>query len=102
MAWDYKPDKVKKQFSDIKKLAREEARKHKLHKTTFSTLCNLITQYNPFLSNLKSIIRNHFPTLYSNQQILDIFPQNTISFTYKRNKNLREILSPSLFLRTAK
>ena len=34
--------------------------------------------------------------------MLDIFPQNTISDTYKRNKNLREILSPSLFLRTTK
>ena len=34
--------------------------------------------------------------------MLDIFPQNTISVTYKRNKNLREILSPSLFPRTTK
>ena len=32
--------------------------------------------------------------------MLDIFLQNTISVTYKRNKNLREILSPSLFPRT--
>ena len=32
----------------------------------------------------------------------DIFPQNTISVTYKRNKNLREILSPSLSPRTTK
>ena len=29
--------------------------------------------------------------------MLDIFPQNTVNVTYKRNKNLREILSPSLF-----
>ena len=34
--------------------------------------------------------------------MLDIFPQNNISVTYKRNKNLREILSPSLFPRTTK
>ena len=34
--------------------------------------------------------------------MLDIFPHNTISVTYKRNKNLREILSPSLFPRTTK
>ena len=34
--------------------------------------------------------------------MLDIFPQNTISVTYKRNKNLREILSPSLFPRNTK
>ena len=34
--------------------------------------------------------------------MLDIFPHNTISVTYKTNKNLREILSPSLFPRTTK
>ena len=81
IARDYKPGKVKKQFSDIKKLIREDARKPKLLKTTFSTSCNLIKQYNPLLPNLKTIIRNHLPSLYSNQQMLDVFPQNTISIT---------------------
>ena len=71
-------------------------------KTTFSISCNLITKYNPLLPNLKTIIRKHLPILYSNQQMLDIFPHNTISVTYKRNKNVREILSPSLFPRTTK
>ena len=61
-----------------------------------------MTHYNPLLPNLKTIIRNHLPILYSNQQMLDIFPQNTISVTYKRNKNLREILLLLLFLRTTK
>ena len=102
IARDYKPGKVKKQFSDIKKLTREEARKPKLLKTTLSTSCNLITQYNSLLPNLKTIIRKHLPILYSNQQMLDIFPHNTTSVTYKRNKNLREILWPSLFLKTTK
>ena len=54
------------------------------------------------LPNLKTIIRNNLPMLYSYQQILDIFPQNTASATYKRNKNLRYILSPSLLPRTTK
>ena len=102
IARDYKPGKVKKLFSNIKKVTIEEAGKPKLLKTTFSTSCNLITQYNPLLPNLKTIIRNHLPILYSNQKTLDIFPHNTVSVTYKRNKNLREILSSSLFLRTAK
>ena len=34
--------------------------------------------------------------------MLDIFPQSTISVTYKRNKNLGEILLPSLFPRTTR
>ena len=102
IARDYKPGKVKKQFSDIKKLIREEARKPKLPKITFYTSCNLITQYNFLLPNLKATVRNHLPILHSTQQMLDIFPQNTIIVTYKRNKNLREILSPSLFPGTIK
>ena len=84
IARDYKPGKVKKQFSDIKKLTRQEVRKPKLLKTTFSTSCSLITQYNPLFPKLKTIIRNHLPILCNNQQMLDIFPQNTISITYKR------------------
>ena len=40
IARDYKPGKVKKPFSDIKMLTREEARTPELHKTTFSTSCN--------------------------------------------------------------
>ena len=93
---------MKEQFSDIKKLTREEARKPTLLKTTFSTSCNLVTQYKLLLPNIKTIIRNHLPTLYSNQQMLDIFLQESISVTYKRNKNLREMLSPSLFPKTTK
>ena len=83
-ARDYKPGKVKKQFSDIKKLTREEARKPKLLKTTFCTSCNLITQYSLLFPNLKTIIRKHLPILYSNLQMLDIFPHNTKSVTNKR------------------
>ena len=53
-ARDYMPGKVKKQFSNNKKLTREEARKPKLLKATFSTSCNLITQYNLLLPNLET------------------------------------------------
>ena len=76
---------VKKQSSDIKKLTREEARQPKLLKTTFSTSCDLIKQYKPLLPNLKTIIRNHLPILNSDQKILDIFLNNTVSVTYKAN-----------------
>ena len=92
---------MQKDFLDIKNLTREEARKPKLLKITFSPSCNLIAKYNPLLPNLKTIIRNPLPVLYSNQQMLDIFPHNTISVTYKRNKNLSEISSPSLYPRTS-
>ena len=34
--------------------------------------------------------------------MLQIFPENTVSVTYRRNKNLKELISPSLFPRTIK
>ena len=67
IARDYKPAKTKKKtkpFSDIEKLTREEVRKPKLLKSTFSTSCNLITRYNPLLPNLKTNILNYKPLTY--------------------------------------
>ena len=34
--------------------------------------------------------------------MLQFFPENTVNVTYIRNKNLKEIISPSLFPRTIK
>ena len=58
---------------------------------------NLITQYNPLLPNLKIILRKHLPILYSDREMLNIFLENSINITYNRNKNLKELLSPSCF-----
>ena len=92
IARDYKPSKVKKIFSDVRNILREEARRTKI-KSDFSTTCNLIIQYTPILPNIKTI----FNELHSSQEILQTFPENTVNVTYKRNKNLKELISPSLF-----
>ena len=34
--------------------------------------------------------------------MLQIFPENTVNVTYRRNKNLKELIPPSLFPRTIK
>ena len=99
IARDYKPRKVRKQFSDIRNISREEARQPKPHNKRFSTSCNLITQYNLLLPNIKTIIKKHLPVLHSNHNMLKNFPSNTINVTYKIRKNLRELISPSLFPR---
>ena len=49
----YKPSKVKKQFS-VRNISREEARWPKT-KSMFSTSCNLVTQYNPVIPNIKTV-----------------------------------------------
>ena len=99
IARDYKPRKVTKQFSDIRNIFREEARQPETQNERFSTSCNLIMQYNPLLPNIKTTIKKYLPVLDSNQNMLKNFPSNTINVTYKRGKNLRELISPSLFPR---
>ena len=101
VAGDYKPSKVKKQFSAFRNISREEARRPKIN-NNFSASCNLITQYNPLLPNIKTIIKKYLPGLHSSYGIFQIFPENTVNVTYRRNKNLKELISPSLFPSTIK
>ena len=49
IARDNKP-KIKKQFSDVRNISREEARRPKT-KSNFSTTYNLTTQDNPVFTN---------------------------------------------------
>ena len=100
VARDYKPSKVKKQFSDVRNISREEARRPK-NNNNFSASCNLITQYNPLLPNIKTIIKKHLAVLHSSHE-MQIFPENTVNVTYRQNKNLKELISPSLFPTTIK
>ena len=72
-----------------------------LKSITTSASCSLITQYNPLLLNIKTIIKKHLPVLHSSE-MLQIFPENTVNVRYRRNKNLKELISPSLFPRTIK
>ena len=83
-------------FSDVRSISREEARRPKI-KSNFSTTCNLITRYNSVLPNIKTIFKKYLPVLHSNQEMLRIFPENTINVTFKRNKNFKELICPSLF-----
>ena len=97
----YKPSKVKKQFSDVRNISSEDARRPKI-KGNFSTTSNLITQYNPILPNIKTVLKEYLLVLHNNQEMPQIFPENTINVTYKRNRNLKKLISPSLFLKIIK
>ena len=79
----------------------EEARRPK-NNTNFSASCKLITQYNPILPNVKTIIKKHLHVLHSSHEMLQIFPENTVNVTYRPNQNLKQHISPSLFPRTIK
>ena len=49
------------------------------------------------LPNIKTTFKKYLPALYRNQEMRRIFPENTVNVTYKRNKNLKELISSSLF-----
>ena len=54
----------------------------------FSASWNVITQYNPLLTHIKTIIKKHLPVLNSSHEMLQIFPENTVNATYTLNKKL--------------
>ena len=95
IARNYKPKVVEKYFSKIYKLSRVEARQIKPtqqanDRILFATTCN------PMLPNMRNLIKKHLPVLHSDSDLKNIFSENSICTVFKRNKNLKEILSPSL------
>ena len=48
------------------------------------------------LPNMRSLIKKHLPVLHSDSGLKNIFPESSICTVFKRNRNLKEILSPSL------
>lgn len=96
IAREYNPELVKKQFDEISKLSRVEARRSKLqHPLNISN--SFITTYSPSLPDIDKIIKKHLPILHSNSDMKDLFPEGSFKTTYRRAKNLKEKISPSLF-----
>ena len=62
-------------------------------------MIKFIETFNPALPNIERLIRKHIHYLHSGEafQIKKAFPNIKFSVIYKRNKNLREIVVPSLY-----
>ena len=84
------------QFSEIRKKTRSEARQKQIKQDKVSHL-RFVTSYNPALPNIHNIIENNLPILHTDENMKKIFPSKSIKALYRREKNLKEILSPSLF-----
>ena len=82
----------------IKSFRRGEARqvKPKVVKSNF----NLITMYNTVMKNLGKVLNDNLHILYGDPDMKKVFPEGTISVTYRRGKCLKESISPSLYPRT--
>ena len=96
IARDHKPSTVKKHFSEVKNITRTEARKKQTKKDKVSDI-RFITTYNPALPNINKIIHDNLSILYTDEDMKKLLPPNSLKTLYRRGKNLKEILSPSLF-----
>ena len=75
IARDHKPSIVKKQFSEVKKKTRSEARQKQTKQDKMSDL-KFITTYNPALPNFHNIIQNNLSILHTDGNMKKIFPSN--------------------------
>ena len=57
----------------------------------------LITNFNTKTPNFQKFINNNIHILHSDPEMVKKFPPGSIKTIYRRNRNLKEILSPSRF-----
>ena len=96
IARDYQPGSVKRQFEEVKKLSRSEARRPKVKSNQVRKL-NFFTTYNPSLPNVDTLVKKYLALLHCDENLKELFPASASNTIYRRNKNLKELLSPSLF-----
>ena len=95
----YPVNLVDKQFSKALIIPRTELLKQKVK--TSKKIFPFVTTFNPLLPDLNYIIKKHLHFLESNPKLKELFPKNSIIPSYRRSKNLKEILAPSKFESTA-
>ena len=79
-----------------KKKTRPEAIQKQTEQDKMSDL-KFITTYNLTLPNIHNTIQNNLSILHTDENMNKIFPSKSIKTLHRREKNLKEILSPSLF-----
>ena len=96
IAREQKPYTVKRQFSEVRNKTRAGARTKQEIQDNVSDV-KFIAIYNPVLPNINKIIQNYLSILHTDEDMKKLFPRNSLTTIYRREKNLKEILSPSLF-----
>ena len=95
-ARDYQPASVKRQFEEVKKLRRSEVPRPKVKSNQVINLY-FFTTYNASLFNMDTLVKKYLPPLHSDENLNELFPASAFNTIQIRNKNLKELLSPSLF-----
>ena len=56
-----------------------------------------ITTFNPASPSIEGLVKKHIDYLHSDEVLKKVFPNKKFSVIYKRNKNLKELIGPSLY-----
>ena len=96
VARDYHPGLVDKQFRKVVMTSRHNARKKNIKRREESKV-KFITTFNPALPSIEGLIRKHIYYLHSDEVLKKVLPSNKFSSMYKRNRNLKEMVAPSLY-----
>ena len=58
---------------------------------------NFFSSYNPSLPCMNTLLLKHLPLLHSDNNLKTFFPTETFNVVYRGNKDLKDLLTPSLF-----
>ena len=89
----YPEELVSREFSRAASIPRNDLLQAKVRdsKKTFP----FVLTYNPNLPSINRLIKKHFHFLLSSPKLKELFPPNSIISSFRRSKNLKEILPPS-------
>ena len=93
---EYNPTLVEKQFEDVGKMTRTRARASKPKPYQVRKI-NFFTSYRPSLPCMNTLIRKHLPLFHNDDNLKTLFSKETFNVVYRRNKDVKELLTPSLF-----
>ena len=96
IAREYQSGSLKSQSEEVKKLSRAETRRPKV-KSNLVRNINLFITSNLILANMDTLVKTYLSFLHSDKNRKEQFPASTFNNISRRNKNLKELLSPSLY-----
>ena len=95
IARDYHPGSEDKQFQKVEMMSRHNARRKNAKRKEVSKV-KFITTFHPALPSIEGLFRKHFHCLNLDEFFKKVFRNNNFSVIYKRNRNLMEMVAPSL------
>ena len=96
IARNYHPRLVDKKFDKVERKSRHNARKRNTKRKGVSKV-KFITIFNPALPSIEGLIKKDIHYLHSDEILKKVSPNKEFSVIYKRKKNLKAIVAPSLY-----